>query len=144
MKWITVFADASFRDGCAGYAFFVRDEKRIVKRAYTYVPAPCPSSVTAELTAMVHALAYAITLFEHSPGDRISAQTDCTYVIDRFELEDRDVTRNLMHDIRSLGISVHWKHIKAHTGASDRRSYVNRWCDRAAKTMMRRQHNQGA
>ena len=38
--------------------------------------------------------------------------------------------------IRKLKIEVEFRHVKAHSGINDSRSYVNEWCDAEAKKQM--------
>ena len=38
--------------------------------------------------------------------------------------------------IRKLKIEVEFRHVKAHSGVNDSRSYVNEWCDAEAKRQM--------
>lgn len=86
---------------------------------------------------MCHAILRAIDMIAHEPGDQIVAQTDCTHVIYRFETERSKATESVMGFVASAGLTLRFKHVKAHSGVKDSRSYVNRWCDSHAKREMR-------
>lgn len=137
MKYITVFSDASHHpEGHAGYAYFIRDHETIVKESHA-LPWKAPRSTDVEEFAMCHAILRAIDTIPHEPGDEIVAQTDCTHVIWRFENERSTATNSVLGYLRDAGLSLRFKHVKAHSGAEDKRSYVNRWCDTNARREMR-------
>lgn len=141
MKCLTVFSDASFdRSGAAGYAFFVRDEETIIKRAFT-LRWKAGRSTEVELFAMCHAILHAIDNLSHQPGDVIVAQSDCTHVLHCFKSQTTNEALSVLGAVGVAGLSLRFKHVKAHTGTEDRRSYVNRWCDIQARREMRKQRN---
>lgn len=137
MKYITVFSDASHHpDGSAGYAYFLRDETNVVKESHG-LPWKAKSSTDVEEFAMCHAILRAIDLIPHEPGDEIVAQTDCTHVIHSFGTARNAATTSVLAWLASEGLTLRFKHVKAHTRATDSRSHVNRWCDLNAKREMR-------
>lgn len=137
MKYITVFSDASHHpDGHAGYAYFLRDESTIVKESHA-LPWKADRSTDVEEFAMCHAILRALDTIPNEPGDEIVAQTDCTHVIYRFEVEHSVATKSVIGWLTDAGVSLRFKHVRAHSGVDDKRSYVNRWCDSNARREMR-------
>lgn len=143
MKFLTVFSDASFHEsGAAGYAFYVRDDTTIIKEGFP-VPWIANSSTEIEMFAMCHAILHALDYLPHEPGDVVVAQTDCEHVIRGFDLNcktseyEANMRDSVLSALRRSDIRLRWKHVKAHTGAKDVRSYVNQFCDTHAKIHMR-------
>lgn len=139
MKYLTVFSDGSYdhRSKMGGYAFFVRDDKTIIKLSFP-MKWPVDRSQDVELFAMCHAIQHAVNQLPHMEGDVIVAQTDCLNVIQIFERKSDLGAKSILDLVVSRGLQLRFKHVKAHTGADDRRSWVNRWCDYAAKREQRR------
>jgi len=151
MKYLTVFSDASFHQtGAAGYAYYVRDADTIVKDSHK-LPWRSRTSTEVELFAMCHAIIVAIDSLDHQSGDEVVAQTDCTHVIEGFDpsrnflLEfERNMRDSTLRALGNAGLSLRFKHVKAHTGNEDKRSHVNRFCDTMARSKQRHARRVGS
>lgn len=151
---LTVFADASFKDGYAGYAIWGRGsgEKR-VEKAFP-VEWKVASSDEAEAIALFHGVK--IVLDDLAvPGELIVvAQSDCLSALTKLRTiggqpaktsdcyiwyAKQAVTgeqhRYLMMAKQALKdhkAKLYLKHVKGHQGGFGARTLVNRWCDQKA------------
>ena len=142
--WVTIYSDASYnqRTKLSTYAYYIRSNKGVIKNN-----GPCPKEVKnitdAETYAAIMALGKAINSIDEI--DAICINTDCKYVISRLRDEDTLVSKNpFIKDLilRAKGylekenVSLKMRHVKAHTGGSDVRSWCNEICDKGAKKAM--------
>jgi ribonuclease HI len=144
MNYITIFADASFDDrtGAAGIAVWARTSDKFHKmsKALTFTLA---TSGEAETFALGIGILEALVHLPHAPGDALSVQSDCEHALrclillqcsTEIESALADHVRDAVYHAQ---MSMVPKHVKGHTGKSDARSWVNNWCDRAARAKMR-------
>lgn len=145
---ITINTDASYnlQHGVGAYAFYiVCDNFRIMVGGKLK---NCKSSVDAEMMAIGNALH---TLGKHPqlPTTKlIVINTDCTGAMERIKLKSHnEVGRNVARVLRQLRQKTSWRnaimpkyefrHVKAHNGIPDSRSFANDWCDKEAKKWIR-------
>jgi ribonuclease HI len=144
MKYITVFADASFcfKTGAAGIAVWARTNNRF-HRMSQRLTFPVLNSAEAETIALGTGILSALENLAPEPGDRLSVQSDCLHALNAVVLfqcstqMERSFAVRVDAAVREARVSLHPKHVKGHTGVHDARSYANDWCDREARDRMR-------
>jgi ribonuclease HI len=145
LAFITVFADASFDHvtKASGYAYWHRDGQNVHRGSGGHAEL-VGSSSEAECVALCIAIVSAIRTLEHRPGDVISLQSDCIHAlkvlqgqIPKMTMIETTFSGWALRVMREHGLSLRPKHIKAHTGLEDARSYVNTFCDEASRRRMR-------
>lgn len=134
---VTIYTDASFKQGKASWAAWIKSQSGTLKlhnRIHSAVDGPAH----AEMIAVKHAVN--AVLCENWPVSIFFINTDCMAVCHAFwpwmDQSNENVNRiadeiNAIADKRDITVRV--KHVKAHTGRSDVRSFLNKWCDRKAK-----------
>jgi ribonuclease HI len=149
MKYITIFADASFDHvtGAAGISMWARDAVNF-HRASKALTFPVESASQAESVALGTAITVALRVFTHDPGDRLSIQSDCLHALDLFAPVpqrkkpwpgiEAAMRSNVLEASQQFGLSLHPKHVKGHSGKGNPRSAVNDWCDSEARSQMRK------
>lgn len=104
------------------------------------------SANEAELLAAANGIAIATTLA--SEFHTVHLVTDSLYVIGRLTSKkkklklssfDKMVKNKVFNLLKPHGAQLIARHVKGHSKVNDKRSYVNRWCDRRAKQAMRKQ-----
>ena len=153
-RLLTVFADASWdRRGkqAGGFAYWVRGDGS--KRICASGEWPCPNNHEAETVGLCCAILAAINGFETQPGGAIVAQSDSLRALgvlmtlgarpakttdhpiceNHGSRTSREFAKLAMDAANAAGLKVWLKHIRAHTGIDQPRSFVNEWCDREAK-----------
>ena len=143
MTRATIITDASYcpKTGAAGWAAWVRIDGRAdaVKR-YAEFKQPVGCSRDAEMLAAVNGLWLAA---QHGVTEAL-LQTDCLAVVHMLNGETkqkrlRNAFTRALAKAGVLQMRVSGRHVRGHTTVADARSYVNRWCDKHAKTAMVRQ-----
>lgn len=143
---ITINTDASFcpHTKVSSYAFYIVCNKFKIKKA-GLLRGEVRNPVTAESMAIGNALAALLKHKDLGQIYHIVINTDCTHAINNIECSG-----GLYKQVRKLRdrvikqhkpIKLVFKHVKAHNGAPDARSWVNEWCDTEAKKVMRKQRN---
>lgn len=145
----TINTDASFINKYAGYAFWiVCDEGKIQKAGK--VKNKVSSSTEAEMMCITNA----IHTLKNSKFDKVKKviiNTDCTGAIElimqtnttksiplnKVVIECRflmmEFCMKVGASIRDINNVFQFRHVKAHNGTKDNRSFVNNWCDKEAK-----------
>ena len=146
MGYITVFSDASFDHitKASGYAYWYRDDFGHIHRGSGGHAELVETSGEAETVALAIAIVSAIRTLQHEPGYIISLQGDCLHAISTIQgltAKPSPVAKAFADWARKAcedhGLTIRPKHIRAHTGLDDRRSYVNTFCDEASRRRMR-------
>lgn len=136
---VTINTDASYchKRKAAGYAFWITSKEGRVKRAGKLRKAE--TSFEAEAMAIANALHVFITL--KLDCTYLIINTDCANVITAVKHRSpADVIKKISKLIDQTGIKKYeLRHVKAHSGKKDARSFVNEWCDKMAKYHMRRE-----
>lgn len=131
--WVTLYCDASFsgKDGGA-WGVWLRSEKgRIQKRGR------CPKSVRDALEAEFYAAEMGVRIaVEEWQAEAVQVNSDCMAVVtglgSGYRWSGRKSIRQTQDRIFKLGARLRTKHVKAHTGGQDTRSYLNRQVDKLA------------
>lgn len=129
--YITGFTDASYcsKTDAMGWAFWAKytlDGRTMTKRASGNGVAK--NCTEAEVIALYHLSDW--IRGELDVTDKVIViQSDCVYALDKFKTEEL---------MQAGATHVKLKHVKSHQGHSSKRSSVNTWCDKAAKSCMRK------
>lgn len=143
-KYLTINTDASFCPDtkAGGYAFYIRgDDFKLTKAGSFKYKVKNPTD--AEAKCIINAL-HTLSIQSLPQVDVIVINTDSKTCIDHMsglqpsKLYGRG--KALAHRIKNKcrAEEVKFKHVKAHTGKNDSRSWVNEWCDQQAKVWMRK------
>ena len=131
----TVLTDASWcpHEKVAGWACWIVCNDERYKRFDAFFE-KVDTPVEAEIKAILNGLFIARRVFN---ADRYHVVSDCTQAMAALKGEwPTDKWKLKLLDIIGSA-SVSYKHVKAHTKATDKRSWVNNWCDFNAKIAMR-------
>lgn len=142
---VTLMTDASFCHDtrAGGYGFWA-----ISERAKLGGGGPLKNRVSgacaAEMMAVVNGLDAARKQGVAETGDHFLVQVDSMDAIARFNgrvqpnhSDEKDALIALNAFTREHGVTVSFRHVKAHSGKKDQRSRANQHCDRRAKEGMR-------
>lgn len=142
---VTILADASFCPDyhVGGYGFWIVCERGKYGGGGS-IKNTVPSSVIAEMMAVVNALHQGLKVGLVMKGDDVLMQTDCMGAINFLSRMVRGLPPDHMpiaqawYDLRTKNdIRVMFKHVKAHTGLTEARYIANKMCDKRAKKGMR-------
>lgn len=136
----TVLTDASWcpDNKVAGWAAWIVCNDERVKKFDTFYGL-IESSFEAEVKAILNGLWLAKNAFNTNHYHVVS---DCVMAMDALQGKHNSKEwQNKMVDIVGTA-RVTFKHVKAHTNATDKRSWVNNWCDMQAKLSMRKLRTQ--
>jgi len=144
---VTINTDASFhtRLKIGGYAFWaVSNDFKITKSGV--FRKKCQTSDDAESKCIINALT--VILKAHKGISKIIINTDSLNAIAYLTKDIKHISKyGLSHSkmrqfqqcLSMLPINktkIEYRHVKAHSGIDDARSFVNEWCDNNAKKMM--------
>lgn len=156
---VTINTDASFNDQykVGAYAYWIVSDAYRIK--YAGMLKECGRSVEAELKAIANAL-FRLTKSNNANNvNLIIVNTDCTNAIEAIQgerkLKDKGCIDTIEHIhtyqrmlIEANGIDkptysyIDYRHVKAHSKEKDKRSFVNNWCDRQARRLVKQRVNQ--
>lgn len=146
----TINTDASFKDGYAGYAFWIVCDAGKIQKAGE-IKKKVGGSTDAEamcITNAIHTLKHSrfnevrkviINTDSQSSIDlltgktRGSASSEIVKAIDECRLLMMEFCLQIGKSIRDVDKVFELRHVKAHTKKKDSRSFVNEWCDKEAK-----------
>lgn len=137
---VTIYTDASRIPDteATAYAFWIRSDTHRITRARI-----CPASVDGVCEAELYAIYQAVgcVLKWHEAVDCYIINSDskeALYRLERHKGKTEVQTRLVKATLGLIGESrVILRHVKAHTGRNDVRSWLNRWCDQQAKQIAR-------
>ena len=151
---VTINTDASFHPEykVGAFAFWVVcNEFRIQKAGY--LRSLCKNPDEAEMNCIINALHQ--TLSNKVVFSKVIINTDSLNSIAIFKNDrehikkynlfnwknKRKLFNKIRHDYNSKnsifqGIEIEFRHVKAHSNISNKRSYVNEWCDTNAKRFL--------
>lgn len=143
---VTVMCDASHCPDTliAGYGFWIVSSRGGLPGAGAIYNVD--SSLTAEMLAVGSAVFNGLSDGFISWGDKLLIQLDCLGAIDRFEKSKKGIViTNTQHQaigyfdhiLKEYDLEVEFRHVKAHTADTSKRSNSNRLCDRRARKAMR-------
>lgn len=141
MTWITIYSDASYHhDKQTGmFAFYLKTSDITFKKS-GQLPSTIKNIVEAEMYAICNALHYAHSMNIKAVG--VTINTDSKSAMSFFTRDINKCSGGYLK-LRKLfdqncisvcqGRNVKIKHVKAHTGNKDTRSYLNNLCDKLAR-----------
>lgn len=140
---VTIFTDASHcpETKSAGYGYWIISDRGHLKGGAEF-KSTVKNIHQAESMAVVNALYGAILAGIAQKGDTILVQSDSTPALNILEYlckkeEYVEIIKEWSRLTREMD-KVIYRHVKAHSGAKDARSYANRYCDNVARVSMRR------
>lgn len=150
---MTINTDASFDPNTkrAAWAYWIKSHDQLFK-ASGVIPTASNSS-TAELIGISQAIAKVKSFVESEwgedfPKERITLyiNTDSTWAISALERKYKNskhqkFVNKILRRIPNFDIQP--RHVKAHNGTADARSWVNDWCDKEAKARLRKSLKKG-
>ena len=149
---LTINTDASWHPihKCGGYAFYIVCDLFKIQKAGRFKNNP-KSSEDAEIMCLGNALATLLAQKELPTAKWLIINGDCTKGMERVrtvsmaKISNKDPIAKSVNSLRLKLIQRlksnknKMRHVKAHNGTPDARSWVNDWCDREAKKYMRMQ-----
>jgi ribonuclease HI len=156
---VTINTDASFNDQykIGAYAYWIVSDGCRIK--YAGMLKECTRSVEAELKAIANGL-YRLTKSRRvNEIHGIIINTDCTNAIEAIKgeriLKDKGCTdaieyihtyQRILKEANQIDKPTYsyidYRHVKAHSKIKDSRSFVNDWCDRQARRLVKQRVNQ--
>jgi len=144
---ITLFTDASHcaQTKIGAFAIWAKADGRTIRRAGLFQDR-VPDSSLAETQALVNGLCIVLSQLTPPPGSKIIAQTDCEAAISALTGTSRKAksiaryapARAIYESrVTAAGITVEFRHVRAHKGTVTPRNAVNTWCDKACRQWMR-------
>lgn len=139
----TINTDASFHPlyKVGAYAFWIVCNEFKIQKAGFFRDFS-ENSTDAEMKCIVNAIHTALE--KKTKITKIIINTDSLHSINYFS--NRKPKNPIMKKVRrqflkiknekARGIEIEFRHVKAHTGKNDARSYVNEWCDTHAKRFL--------
>ena len=146
---ITINTDASFspQHKVGGYAFYIICDLFKIQKGGMFKKQP-KTAMEAELMCMANALHTLSTQKELPSTKWIIINSDCLFSfqhikrksqneLGKFVAEKLKEVRHKMSLNNVIMPQFEFRHVKAHNGTNDARSFVNDWCDKEAKKWMR-------
>ena len=145
---VTINTDASFhpRLKYGAYAFWaVSNDFKITKSGV--FRKLCQTPDDAESKCIINA--FTVILKSHKRISKIIVNTDSLNAIayltkDLVHIKKYNLSLPKMRQFQQclsllpiVKITIEYRHVKAHSGVGDKRSYVNEWCDAEAKRQLR-------
>ena len=150
---VTVNTDASFHPELkyGAYAFWaVCNEFKITKSGV--FKTKCMNPDDTEAKCIINALR--VVLLAHNDITKVIVNTDSLNAIALLENDTRHIRRYMGNNMKmwshikntykkvltqtTNNPLIEFRHVKAHSGIADKRSYANDFCDRAAKQQLRK------
>ena len=151
---VTINTDASFHKWhkVGAFAFWaVSDQFRIQKAGY--FRDPCKRPTECETKCIINA--FKVVLAANAQITKIIVNTDSLNsiwilennrkLIKKYDLYFGKSLRRLFKKIvkdYDISLTIEFRHVKAHSGKDDARSYVNEWCDTNAKIYLWKRINE--
>jgi ribonuclease HI len=143
---VTVYCDASAcsETKAVGVAYWLRSERGRFIGSHT---GTLDQAYHAEMSAVFMAISKAVAIWDDATSFCINS--DCDYVIRVLNRgfigdsssENHEKIKEIYNEIRKmqdhLKLHIYARHVKAHTGGVDTRSYINRKVDHLARKAMR-------
>ncbi len=149
VRCITVNTDASFHPEkkVGGYAFYIICDLFKIQKGGMFKKQP-KNAMEAEMMCMANALHTLLNQPELPSTKLIVINSDCLFSFDRIGLKKEGVGKTVAQILKKVrnatsiknGLILpkfEFRHVKAHNGTPDARSWVNEWCDKEAKKWMK-------
>lgn len=124
-RYITVFSDASFKNGIYGAGVWIKytnnQTENVTKTLLLGLNGECRTNTQAEEIALQTGLDFVMQVLKPPTSRIIVLQSDCQSALQKIQKPD---DRN-----------VYCKWVKGHQGGRNARSWVNELCDRVATDM---------
>lgn len=145
---ITINTDASWHPihKAGGYAFYIVCDLFKIQKAGMFKINPS-NSMDAEMMCMANALHTVLKQPELPQIKMIVINSDCLFSFERIGLKKEGIGRVVAKKLKELRRATaingliypkfEFRHVKAHSGTPDARSWINDWCDKEAKKYMR-------
>lgn len=136
-KGVTINTDASFKEGIGAYAFWIKCDHFTLKRS-GYFRERVKDPTIAEAQCIANAIAAITDKAENLEFDYVVINTDSKGAISGIKSGSKEIYKFINLLINQLKARVGCKkvslrHVKAHSGKKDARSWVNDWCDKECK-----------
>jgi ribonuclease HI len=150
VRCITINTDASWhpKHKVGGYAFYIVCDLFKIQKGGMFKVHP-KSSQDAELMCMANALHTLLCQKELPSTKIIVVNSDALFAFEKIGLKKEGTGKAVAKILKQLRHATSYKdvimpkfdfrHVKAHNGTNDARSWVNDWCDKEAKKWMRLQ-----
>lgn len=148
VRCITINTDASYhvQKKVGGYAFYIVCDLFKIQKGGMFKKHP-KNPQEAEMMCMANALHTLLSQKELPETKLIVINSDALYSFEKIGLKKGGVGQKVAQILKqvrkatALNGSVYpeydFRHVKAHNGTPDARSWVNNWCDVEAKKWMR-------
>lgn len=140
---ITINTDASFHPEhkVGGYAFYIVCDLFKIQKGGMFKVQP-KTAEEAEIMCIGNAIATLLAQKQLPAAKWLIINSDCRYGMTRIKHRETKLSKevNVLWQklINRLGSTKNrMRHVKAHSGIADARSWVNEWCDSEAKKWMR-------
>jgi ribonuclease HI len=147
---ITINTDASFcpDQKVGGYAFYIVCDCFKIQKSGMF-KSKLSSSLDAEMKCMANALYMLSNQKELPEANIIVINSDCLMSFEKITRKSLNlIGRKVANYLRSVRLKTsmngvimpkyEFRHVKAHNGTNDARSWVNDWCDKEAKKWMKK------
>lgn len=147
---ITINTDASFNQQykVGGYAFYIICDLFKIQKSGAFKKEP-KTAMDAEMMCMANALHTLFTQKELPSTKWIIINSDCLGSFNHIKRRSKHNTgkyvAKILRKIRLRSVNnqgvlpkISFRHVKAHNGTPDSRSFVNNWCDKEANKWMKK------
>lgn len=141
---ITINTDASFHPihKVGGYAFYIVCDLFRIQKGGMFKMQP-RTAEEAEIMCIGNAISTLLAQKELPKARWLVINNDCKFGMNKIRRQETELAKkvNTMRQklIYQLGSGENsMRHVKAHSGKGDSRSWVNEWCDKEAKKYMRK------
>lgn len=133
---ITINTDASYYEGAGGFAFYIVCDLFKIQKGGMFKKSQ-NSPLVCEAMAIGNAFATLLAQKELPEVGIIVINTDCKLAIKNISSSKKEPYKQInamMGRLRTrCNAKISFRHVKAHNGTPDARSWVNDWCDKEAK-----------
>lgn len=144
MRCLTINTDASYHPEhkVGGYAFYIICDLFKIQKGGMFKVHP-KNAMEAEMMCMANAVHIVLHQKELPEFDLVIINSDCLFAFQRIgKKSNSPIGKKIALLLRDLRKRTNFKkyelrHVKAHSGVQDKRSFVNEWCDKEAKKWMR-------
>lgn len=143
VRCITINTDASFHPKykCGGYAFLIKSDLFEIKMGGAFKNNPT-TPTDAEIKGIGNSIHVLLHLQDLPECDLLVINNDCKSGMQWLETPIYKTPKKIRRMIDALLVRLgnpkfEFRHVKAHNGTPDARSFVNNWCDVEAKKWMR-------
>lgn len=141
---LTINTDASFcgRSKAGGFAFWIVHNDFVIKKAGKFKELIVRDSSEAEVKCIGNAIWMVLQQQDLKPTRKIIINTDSKIAMRQIQNKHTQPGAKTLKLINKLTAALgcqqwEFRHVKAHSGVNDKRSFVNEWCDKEAKRFMR-------